>query len=195
MSWSRRVVDGTLVPLIFCLSVGFSLGQVYDLKNDVLDDGGTKLTSSGYVVRGSFGQPTIGKISSSGYTAIIGFWHSPYAPPTGVEEELLVPRPVPAVFSLSQNYPNPLGELTIINYQLPKPVRITLRIYDLSGRVVRTLVDEKQEPGYYSVTWDLRGATGERLPDGVYLYRLKACPEHGRGTGQFIRTRKMVVVR
>ena len=54
-----------------------SVSLAYELVNDVLDDGGTKMTSSGYVLRGSFGQPTIGKISGGGYVAYIGFWH-PY---------------------------------------------------------------------------------------------------------------------
>ena len=173
--------------VVLLLAFGLSSAQTYDLKNDVIDDGGTKMTSSGYIGRGSFGQSTIGKISSAGYIAIIGFWHPPYAPPTGVEEDLLVPGPVPMVFSLSQNYPNPFGKWTIVNYQLPMPNHTTLRIHDLSGRVVRRLVDEEQEPGYYSVTWDLRGVSGERLPNGVYFYRISA--------GDFIRSRKMVVLR
>ncbi len=181
------MVKSILAILGLLLALSLSSAQTYQLGNDVLDDGGRKMTSSGYVLRGGFGQPTIGRIEGGGYKAIIGFWHPPYAPGPGVEEDLLVLSPVPIVFSLSQNYPNPFGQFTIINYQLPKPTRTALRIYDLSGRVVRTLVDEKQEPGYYRVTWDLREVSGEYLPNGVYFYRIQA--------GDFISTKKLVALR
>ncbi len=220
MSYKHILTGAALVLAALFLSAGISSAQVYDLKNDVLDDGGIKLTSAGYIGRGSFGQPTIGKISSADYIAIIGFWHPPYAPPTGVEEDLLVSGPVPLVFNLSQNYPNPFSRSTTIPYSvqgsrgaeeqgrggLSTYQRIILSVYDLSGRVVCTLVDEEQEPGYYSVTWDLRGVSEKRLPNGVYFYRLKACPalqsrglqdrgKHGRVAEAFIRTRKMIVLR
>ena len=196
MSWNRRMAAATLILLVLSLSFGLSLAQTYQLVNDVIDDGGTKMTSSGYILRGSFGQATIGRIQTagSGYIAYIGFWHPPYAGP-GVEEDFFAPAALPIVFSLSQNYPNPFSQMTDIRYQIPVSSYTTLNIYDLSGRVVRTLVDEKQEPGYYKVSWDVRGVSGERLANGVYFYRLKACPEHGRGTEVFIRTKKLVVLR
>ncbi len=106
--------------------------------------------------------------------------------PVGVQELPGAQLPV-AGFQLWQNRPNPFGQFTIINYQLPKPVRATLSIYDLSGRVVRSLVDEEQEPGYYSVAWDLRGVSGEHLPSGIYFCRLRA--------GDFVKMRKMTLVR
>ena len=187
---SRVVV----IVLLGLLTGSLSFSQTYQLRGDVIDEGGTKISSSSYILRGSFGQPTTGKLTSANYVAYIGFWH-PYPVGPGIEEDLHFGRSIPIVFSLSQNYPNPFGELTIINYQLPEPIHTTLRIYDLSGRVVRTLVSENQEPGYYEVKWNLRGVSGDRLPSGVYFYRIRACPEPGRGAGSFIRTRKMVILR
>ena len=189
MSWNRRVasVASILTLLTFCLTGGISSAQVYDLRNDVLDDGGTKMTSGGYILRGSFGQPTIGKITSTNYIAYIGFWHPPYASPPGVEEDLLESSPLPRVFSLSQNYPNPVSRSTTIQYGLPKEALVDLRVFNVVGQRVRTLINEKQEPGYYRVTWDLRGVTGGRLPNGVYFYRIKA--------GNFVSTKKLVVLR
>jgi len=189
MSWTRRMSGATLLLAVFSsLSVGSSFAQVYQLVNDVIDDGGTKMTSSGYICRGSFGQSTIGKIqtSTSGYIAYIGFWHPPYAGP-GVEEDFFAPGVLPIVFSLFQNYPNPFSRTTHIRYTVPgrrgaeaqrgdlsTSHHINLSIYDVCGRLVRTLVDEPQEAGHYKVTWDVRGVSGERLPNGVYFCRLVA---------------------
>jgi len=172
--------------LILSLTASFSLAQTYILKNDVIDDGGTKMSSSSYILRGSFGQSTIGKISSANYIAYIGFWH-PYPVAPGIEEDLLVTRFIPTVFSLSQNYPNPVTHSTTIKYGLPKEGKVDIRVFNSAGQQIRTLVQENQQPGFYKVDWDLRGVSGDRLPSGVYFYRIIA--------GNFIRTKKMVILR
>jgi len=89
---------------------------------------------------------------------------------------------IPDAFALHQNYPNPFNPLTIVNYQLPVESHVTLKIYDMLGREVMTLVDEVQEAGYKAVEWD---ATG--FASGVYLYRLQA--------GEFIFTKKLVLMK
>jgi hypothetical protein len=82
---------------------------------------------------------------------------------------------VPHEFSLSQNYPNPFNPTTVIRYTLPgigsqgPGVNVKLIVYDVLGRVVATLVDEKQMPGEFEVTLD-----GSELSSGVYIYRLQA---------------------
>ncbi len=81
--------------------------------------------------------------------------------------------PVPNGFSLSQNYPNPFNPSTIINYQLPMSSIVTLKINDVLGREVRTLVSGHEAAGNHSVTFD---ATS--LPSGVYFYRLEAGTYH-----------------
>ena len=75
---------------------------------------------------------------------------------------------------LFQNHPNPCREFTIINYQLPEPASTSLRIYDTSGRLVRTLVDRWREAGYHVVWWDGRDRDGNLAPSGVYFYQMKA---------------------
>ena len=174
------------VVLFLSLCVSAPFAQTYELKNDVIDDGGTKMSSAGYVLKGSFGQSTIGKISSANYIAYIGFWH-PYPVGPGIEEDLLFGRSIPIVFSLSQNYPNPVTHTTTIKYGLPQETRVDVRVFNSAGQQIRTLVQENQQPGYYKVKWDLRGVSGDRLPSGVYFYRIRA--------GGFIRTRKMVILR
>ncbi|MEE9552918.1 MAG: FlgD immunoglobulin-like domain containing protein, partial [candidate division Zixibacteria bacterium] len=77
---------------------------------------------------------------------------------------------------LHQNYPNPFNQNTVINYYLPnvgvQPGEVKLEIYDIMGRVIRTLVNERQYPGEYSLTWDGKDEMRRELPSGVYFYRL-----------------------
>lgn len=79
-----------------------------------------------------------------------------------------------AMLRLFQNYPNPFQERTTIAYFLrePGPVRIT--VYDLLGRLVRTLVDEEQPPGSFEVGWDGQDAAGLPVASGTYIYRMTA---------------------
>jgi len=103
---------------------------------------------------------------------------------TGVDEQVDLRR---YEFNLSQNYPNPFNRNTIIDYHLTKRCFISLKIFDLSGRLVRTLVEAEQPPGTYRVNWDGRDARGRKLSSGVYFYRLKVAG--------LSRIRKMVLLR
>jgi hypothetical protein len=100
-------------------------------------------------------------------------------PGVGVEERLN--RPAISGFRLLQNKPNPFHSSAAISYSLPAISEVTLSIYDISGRLVETLVNEAQQPGIHEVRWDRKSKLS-----GVYFYRLNA--------GEFVSTRKMVVV-
>jgi hypothetical protein len=76
-------------------------------------------------------------------------------------------KPIPQTFSLEQNYPNPFNPSTRIQFGLPRRARISLKVYDMLGRVVATLVEGEKAAGNYSVQFD-----GGRFPSGTYLYRL-----------------------
>ncbi|HYW68408.1 MAG TPA: C1 family peptidase, partial [bacterium] len=89
--------------------------------------------------------------------------------------------------ALFQNAPNPFTLSTAIAYTVPRVAHVELRVYDVTGRVVRTLVDDRQEPNDYTVRWNGRMADGEAAAAGIYLYRLMA---DGREL-----TRKMILVR
>lgn len=73
----------------------------------------------------------------------------------------------PATYSLSENYPNPFNPATTIRYGLPEQSSVTILIYDLSGRLVRELVNTDIDAGYHTVEFD-----GSTLPSGIYLYRM-----------------------
>jgi hypothetical protein len=97
---------------------------------------------------------------------------------TAVDEE----RNEPEGFRLEQNYPNPFNPLTIIDYQLPIDNWITLKIYNLVGQEVTTLIDGFEEAGYRSVQW-----SADNIASGVYFYRLQA--------RNFSSTRKLQLVK
>jgi serine protease AprX len=83
---------------------------------------------------------------------------------------------LPIAFALSQNYPNPFNTKTDIRYQIPDgryPIQTTLKIYNVLGQEVKTLVDKVQREGYYTVSWDGLDMRGLAMPSGFYFYRLQ----------------------
>jgi hypothetical protein len=98
----------------------------------------------------------------------------------------------PSEFTLSQNYPNPFNPATAIRFKvegqrLKVPVPTTLKIYNVLGEEVRTLVNEKKLPGDYTIQWDGKNDRGEQLASGVYFYELKV--------GDYTSAKKMVLLK
>lgn len=89
---------------------------------------------------------------------------------------------LPSTSVLIQNHPNPFNPSTEITYAVPMQVSVLLRIYDMLGREVATLVNEKKQPGEYTVEWK-----AANVPSGVYFYRLVA--------GNFVQTKKMILLK
>ena len=106
--------------------------------------------------------------------------------PTGATE-VAQHGSTPTSFALSQNYPNPFNPTTVISYKLSALSTVTLKVYDVLGREVATLVDEKQNAGRYSITFD-----GSLLPSGVYFYRLIATGNSGQ---RFVSVKKLVLMK
>jgi hypothetical protein len=91
---------------------------------------------------------------------------------SGEGQQSAGPAPLPRKPSLSACRPNPFRDRTQISYQLPSAGNVSLRVYDVTGRTVRTLQDGFQKPGAYSVNWDSKDSRGRLVPHGVYFYRL-----------------------
>jgi hypothetical protein len=89
---------------------------------------------------------------------------------------------VPESFSLAQNFPNPFNPGTTISYQIPAQGHVTLKVFDVLGREIATLVNKDQIAGYKSVTWD-----ASNIPSGLYFYRLQ--------TKDFTQTRKLLLMK
>jgi hypothetical protein len=89
---------------------------------------------------------------------------------------------VPLTYALHQNYPNPFNPVTTIKYSIPNTERVVLKVYNILGQEVITLVDEEQRPGVYEIKFN-----ASNLSSGVYLYRLQA--------GKFVDVKKMMLVK
>jgi len=127
-----------------------------------------------------------------GATGIPGYYDNiivkGFGPVTSVED-----RPefetavVPQSSRLEQNYPNPFNPETHITYEVQSTEFVKLSVHDLLGRNVKTIVSEIKSPGYYTVSWDGRNDTGEKMVSGVYIYTLQ--------TKSYYESRKMLMVK
>ena len=80
----------------------------------------------------------------------------------------------PSTFNLFQNHPNPFNPVTQINYQLSKNRHIRIEVYDMMGKLVKTLVNEFQTPGYRSIRWNGQNFENQKVSSGVYFYSLQS---------------------
>ena len=92
-------------------------------------------------------------------------------------------------FNLSQNYPNPFNPATTITYVIPQTGFVTIKVYDILGREVSTLVNEEKPAGSYEVQFFASGLTS-----GIYFYQLKVHPANG-GAGDYTETKKMILLK
>lgn len=146
------------------------------------------------------GWQTMGLISMDRKTEkqVAGLLRSTYFPYAnkdgvlvGVENE---GKEIPVQFSLEQNYPNPFNPETTIKYTVPKSQFVSLKVYDILGREVSTLVNEVKQPGSYNSQFSIRNSSPRstrvgagQLSSGIYFYTLKS--------GDFVSTKKMVIVK
>jgi len=104
---------------------------------------------------------------------------------TDVEYEGVIK--IPVRFSLKQNYPNPFNPTTTIEFNLTRASNVNLRIYDVTGKLVKTVINEWKEVGYHSVVWDGKDKKGKAAASGIYFYRLE--------NDKFSKTKQMLLLR
>lgn len=137
-------------------------------------------------IGGDYDQPIDGQsyyyTYSSGWTNLTNVDLMVRAFITGQTASVSDEPQLPKVFALSQNYPNPFNPSTKISFEVPTQSRVSIKVFDVLGREVATLVNEEKQPGRYSSTWDANGAAS-----GVYFYRMTA--------GSFSDVKKLLLLR
>ena len=120
------------------------------------------------------------EVDLDGDSYIDTIYHSHYNIVTAIEQNNF--SSIPSDFKLDQNYPNPFNPSTKIKYAIPQLSFITLKVYDILGREIETLVNTEKPAGAYVVKFD-----GHSLPSGVYFYRIQA--------GDFVDTKKFILLK
>ena len=94
---------------------------------------------------------------------------------------------LPSVFALHQNYPNPFNPSTNINYDLPEESHVTITVFDIIGKHVKTLVKGNQLAGFKTIRWDGKNQNNENVAAGMYVYQIKS--------GLNVLSKKMILLR
>ena len=107
----------------------------------------------------------------------------------GALEELNIKnnKALPERFTLHQNYPNPFNPVTNFDYDLPEDAMVNITVFDMMGKVVRTLVNDQQSAGYKTLQWNAMSNSGQPVSSGLYIYTIQ--------TGEFSKTRKMILLK
>jgi hypothetical protein len=160
-----QTVPDEYTSMTFCVP---ELGQSYSLTVRAIDTAGNQSNFSNTV-----------NITSGTTDNCIGGGGDP--------ANKMVASVTPMKFELFQNYPNPFNFGTLIKYALPEESEVKIVIYNLLGQKVRVLVEDLQEPGYYTISWDGKNEQGSTVGSGIYFYRIQA--------GSFCKTAKMSLLK
>ncbi|MBA4312736.1 MAG: hypothetical protein C0417_08910 [Chlorobiaceae bacterium] len=124
-----------------------------------------QVESSNLKIKSVVGQQFVGTVMYNDFQVISGFLADTLFGGTLVS--VVDGKELPKTFSLDQNYPNPFNPSTKIKFAIPRESHVTLKVYDILGQEVTTLVNEVVQPGYHEISY-----VGSRLTSGVYFYRL-----------------------
>lgn len=179
-----RIMIAALAALSSFLGMA-STAHAYDLITwRSIDGGGVALaTAGGYALGGTIGQPDAGTLTGGGITLRGGFWFGGLASVSGTDEG----APPAFAFRLLQTTPNPVRSRSRVAFELPRPTRVGLTIFDVAGRARQRSDFGLLPAGPQERTWIAMDDGGRPLPSGVYFLRLEA--------GRDRATRKLLVVR
>jgi hypothetical protein len=177
------------MTLLGCALIGLATPAAaqYQMQRWTVDGGGSSaMTGGDYSLSGTAGQADAGALQSATYTLDGGFWGSMDAVPVDVpdlddeQEQVLSLRIFPPL-------PNPARAGAQIRFQIPDPRPVQVRVYNVRGELVRTLVQRALPAGPHLVDWDTRGASGRPVSSGIYFVRVQL--------GETIRTHRLTVIR
>lgn len=189
----KRTAAAVLGALMFFGLVATNNASAQVIQRQVIGNGAVMVyNSSGQpVLLGTVGQSVVGVsgFENGTYDIYHGFWYmpkttsvgTPSGPVTGPEENSL------------WNSPNPFTSLTTIHYSIPNRSLVRLRVYDMSGTLVKTLVDGQAAGGDHQVVFDGQNETGEALATGYYYYTLDAQPTDAGGRAVSYRQKMLLM--
>lgn len=157
--------------------------EPYEINWSTSESGET-MTGGPYMLRGVAGQSDAGEMCGGQYTIRGGYVGGGTA--TGIGDDSGQP-PGRGRFVLHPGVPNPFNPSITIRFDVPEAERVRVSIYDVKGRLVRSLVDRRLEPGHHTAQWDGIDATGMRTASGVYLVLMEA--------GSFRRSEKITLLK
>jgi hypothetical protein len=175
-----RTRNAVILLALWSLSAHASASAQNHLRSSVIGSGGGRASDGSFRALSSMGQTLVGTTADASNAIHAGFWFQNVSIVTSIEQ--IASETVPREFRLEQNYPNPFNPSTTITFELPKSSLVRLSVYDILGREVSLLVNEKRDAGAHRVTFIASG-----LSSGVYFYRMQA--------GDFVRTRKLLLLR
>ncbi|MBI4092685.1 MAG: T9SS type A sorting domain-containing protein [Candidatus Kerfeldbacteria bacterium] len=154
------------------------------LDQVVIGPGGGQASNGRLVMRMTIGEPIIGTGNNGATTLDYGYWWSIMTVNVGVGD-----RSLPVQYALRQTGPNPFTTRTTVSYAIPQgqSVPVFIGIYDINGRLVKTLVSESKSAGLYTAVWDGRSDNGTPSGAGVYFTKFQA--------GPYTATRKVVMLK
>ncbi|MCK4307582.1 T9SS type A sorting domain-containing protein [candidate division WOR-3 bacterium] len=145
----------------------------YIMTKSTFSNAGGSSSSANYILKDAAGQSVTGQSEDIDYIEQAGFYTYSKRTEVGTQEPDIAP--IPRVFSLSHPYPNPIvkSEITV-RYGVPRLAKVSIKVYDVTGRTVRTLIAGEQKAGFYNLKWDGKSDHGNKLSQGIYFIRMIA---------------------
>lgn len=171
-------VLNTFIGLAMFLFV-YSTQAQNQLPNSVFGSGGATVSNSSNIHFGTMGEAIIGSSANSSNQSASGFWN---VYKQSVITSLGDEETIPLEYKLDQNFPNPFNPTTVIRFALSEKSSVVLKVYDVLGGEVATLVNTEMEIGRYEAKFN-----ADNYSSGIYIYRLSA--------GSFVSTKKMILVK
>ena len=178
-----NIIKRMIIPISSVCLFLFFLSGILIAQNQIpisiLNNGGEKQLNASHVIVGTVGQIGVDLITNTNYQVQPGFWNMYYQDvAVSVEDEDILP----VEFKLEQNYPNPFNPSTVIKFAVKEKSSVLIKVYDILGGEVTTLVNEELDAGWHQKNFNASG-----YASGIFIYRMQA--------GNYITTKKMLLLK